>query len=164
MVTEATIRAELAACEELAFGADQEIAKSRLLALLPVVGELDRDDLACEVLAQLGELYAERSAFDGAAEGARRIEATVEIHRGRADRTGPDWNVAMDHRMSCRAAGLRVAVALGRGGTVGPRSWRPNSSSPRSSKRRAGTSAGAGSRSGAAGSIPTRVGTPATPR
>ncbi|PVA30221.1 hypothetical protein D2E30_02655 [Mycobacteroides abscessus] len=84
---EVTIIGDLERARHLALAAQEESAKEILLALLAQVEEADRDDLACEVLAQLAEIYLVRTAYDGVVEGIRRIreclDAYTEIRAGR---------------------------------------------------------------------------------
>lgn len=61
---EVTIIGDLERARHLALAAQEESAKEILLALLAQVEEADRDDLACEVLAQLAEIYLVRTAYD----------------------------------------------------------------------------------------------------
>jgi hypothetical protein len=64
----------------LMFAADEGAAKELLLALLPDIDAADRDDLALEAFAQLGEIYLIRSANDGVAEAIRRIDECLSVY------------------------------------------------------------------------------------
>jgi tetratricopeptide (TPR) repeat protein len=75
-----SIPGELERARHLAYADDELAAKEVLLALLPQVEEEDRDDLCLEVLAQLGELYLVRTAYDGVREAVRRIRECVAIY------------------------------------------------------------------------------------
>ncbi|TDZ96075.1 hypothetical protein CCUG60885_02218 [Mycobacteroides salmoniphilum] len=68
-----TIIGDLEQARHLALAAKEEAAKEILLSLLAQAEEADRDDLACEVLAQLAEIYLVRTAYEGVVEGVRRI-------------------------------------------------------------------------------------------
>ncbi|WP_078308524.1 MULTISPECIES: hypothetical protein [unclassified Mycobacterium] len=82
-----TIIGDLERARHLALAAKEEAAKEILLSLLTQAEEADRDDLACEVLAQLAEIYLVRTAYDGVVEGVRRIReclaAYADIRSGR---------------------------------------------------------------------------------
>src|ERR1700712_2031401 len=82
-----SIPGELERARHLAFADDEVAAKEVLLALLPQVEEAGRDDLALEVLAQLGELYLVRTAYDGVHEAVRRILECVAVHSSILDET-----------------------------------------------------------------------------
>ncbi|MCZ4553395.1 hypothetical protein [Gordonia rubripertincta] len=75
-----SVPGELERARQLAFADDQAGAQALLLSLMPQIVELDRDDLALEVFAQLGEVYLVRSAYDGVAECVRRIRDCVSIY------------------------------------------------------------------------------------
>lgn len=64
----------------LMFAADEVAAKELLLSVLPDVEAADRDDLALEVFAQLGEIYLIRSANDGVLECIRRIDECLDVY------------------------------------------------------------------------------------
>lgn len=85
--SEVTIIGDLQRARHLALAAQEESAKEILLRLLAQAEETDRDDLACEVLAQLAEIYLVRTAYDGVVEGVRRIRECLstytEIRAGR---------------------------------------------------------------------------------
>lgn len=67
------IPGELQRARELALAAKEEAAKELLLSLLPQIEGEERDDLALEVFAQLGEIYLTRTAYDGTRECLQRI-------------------------------------------------------------------------------------------
>ncbi|MGB8405930.1 MAG: hypothetical protein WCE30_17860 [Mycobacterium sp.] len=71
---------DLQRARTLMFAANEVAAKELLLSLLPRVEEADRDDLALEVFAQLGEVYLIRSANDGVRECIRRIEECLDVY------------------------------------------------------------------------------------
>lgn len=75
-----TIIGDLQRARQLALAAKEEAAKEILLSLLAQVEEADRDDLACEVLAQLAEIYLVRTAYDGVEEGIRRISECLDAY------------------------------------------------------------------------------------
>lgn len=54
----------------LALASEETEAKELLLSLMPQIEAADRDDWMLETLAQLGELYLVRTAYDGVREGA----------------------------------------------------------------------------------------------
>lgn len=71
--------------------ADDEVAaKELLLTLLPQIEAAGRDDWALEDLAQLGELYLVRTAYDGVRESARRIRECLAIYLSVLDGTAAD--------------------------------------------------------------------------
>ncbi|MUM19722.1 hypothetical protein FZI91_05325 [Mycobacterium sp. CBMA271] len=75
-----TIIGDLERARHLVLAAREEAAKEILLSLLTQAQEADRDDLACEVLAQLAEVYLVRTAYDGVVEGIRRVRDCVGIY------------------------------------------------------------------------------------
>lgn len=75
-----SVPGELERARQLAFADDHAGAQSLLLSLMPQIVALDRDDLALEVFAQLGEVYLVRSAYDGVAECVRRIRDCVSVY------------------------------------------------------------------------------------
>ena len=72
-----SIAGDLERARHLAFADDEAAAKELLLALMPRV---DRDDQLLEALAQLGELYLARRAYDGVRESIRRIRDCLAIY------------------------------------------------------------------------------------
>jgi hypothetical protein len=70
---------ELEKARRMAFAADEAGARDLLLSLIP---RIDRDDLMLEALAQLGEIYLARGAYDGVRESVRRIRDCVAIYAG----------------------------------------------------------------------------------
>ena len=68
-----SITGELQRARQLALAAQEEKAKELLLSLIPEIEREDRDDLALEVFAQLGEIYLTRTAYDGTHECLRRM-------------------------------------------------------------------------------------------
>jgi hypothetical protein len=71
---------ELERARQLSLAADEMVAKELLLSLMPQIEEADRDDLMLEVLAQLGELYLVRTAYDGVREAIHRIRECLGIY------------------------------------------------------------------------------------
>jgi tetratricopeptide (TPR) repeat protein len=116
-----SIQDELDRARQLIFAAKEEAAKDLLLSLGQRIEVADRDDLMLEVLAQLGELYLVRTAYDGVREAIRRIDGTLSGYRSIRDGTDPDAaeNATMseaeiDHmlcRYSRRAQFLRTGLA-----------------------------------------------------
>ena len=94
-----SIPGELERARHLAFADDELAAKEVLLALLPRVEEADRDDLCLEILAQLGELYLVRTAYDGVREGVRRIRECLAIYSSILDGTAAP-EIAEQSRLS----------------------------------------------------------------
>jgi hypothetical protein len=76
-----TIGDDLDRARHLAFAADEVAAKELLLSLIPQIEQADRDDLMLEVLAQLGEIYLVRTAYDGVEEAIRRIDECLAVYR-----------------------------------------------------------------------------------
>lgn len=124
-----TIIADLERARHLALAAQEEAAKEILLSSLAQAEKADRDDLACEVLAQLAEIYLVRTAYDGVVEGVRRIreclDAYAEIRAGRrpdlADRVTLSEG-EVDHlicRYGRRAAFLAAGLAAANGDHTG---------------------------------------------
>lgn len=75
-----SIPGELERARHLALASDETAAKELLLSLMPLIEEADRDDWMLETLAQLGELYLVRTAYDGVREGARRIRDCLAVY------------------------------------------------------------------------------------
>lgn len=71
---------DLERARQLALAADETSAKELLLSLMPQIEQIDRDDLMLEVLAQLGELYLVRTAYDGVREAVRRIRDCLAVY------------------------------------------------------------------------------------
>ncbi|MET0455332.1 MAG: hypothetical protein ABW137_26125 [Mycobacterium sp.] len=78
---------ELERARHLAFASDETTAKDLLLSLTPQIEAADRDDWMLEALAQLGELYLVRTAYDGVRETARRIRECLAIYASILDGT-----------------------------------------------------------------------------
>jgi tetratricopeptide (TPR) repeat protein len=68
-----TIGADLQRARLLSFSDYESAAQELLLSLMPAIVQADRDDLFCEVCAQLGEIYLTRGATEGAEDCMRRI-------------------------------------------------------------------------------------------
>jgi hypothetical protein len=106
-----TIPGDLERARHLAFAADETTAKELLLSLMPHIEQADRDDLMLEVLAQLGEIYLVRTAYDGVEEALRRIRDCLAIYRAM-----PDADVEhMICRYSRRAQFLQTGLAAAHG-------------------------------------------------
>ncbi|BBY29874.1 hypothetical protein [Mycolicibacterium sediminis] len=71
---------DLDRARHLALAADETAAKELLLSLMPRIEQVDRDDLMLETLAQLGELYLVRTAYEGTREGVRRIRECLAVY------------------------------------------------------------------------------------
>jgi tetratricopeptide (TPR) repeat protein len=89
-----SIPGELERARHLALAGDETTAKELLLSLMPQIEQADRDDLMLEVLAQLGELYLVRTAYDGVREGVSRIRDCVAIYSSILDGTATPEIVA----------------------------------------------------------------------
>jgi tetratricopeptide (TPR) repeat protein len=75
-----SIPCELERARHLALASDETTAKELLLSLMPQIEEANRDDWMLEALAQLGELYLVRTAYEGVREGALRIRECLAIY------------------------------------------------------------------------------------
>ncbi|TPG32170.1 hypothetical protein [Mycolicibacterium hodleri] len=64
----------------LALASEETTAKELLLSFMPQIEAANRDDWMLEALAQLGELYLVRTAYDGVREGARRIRECLTTY------------------------------------------------------------------------------------
>ncbi|MGH3642120.1 MAG: hypothetical protein ACRDUX_24185 [Mycobacterium sp.] len=71
---------ELERARQMSFASDETTAKELLLSLMPQIEAADRDDWMMETLAQLGELYLVRTAYEGVREGALRIRECLAIY------------------------------------------------------------------------------------
>jgi tetratricopeptide (TPR) repeat protein len=89
-----SIPGELERARHLALAADEPAAKDLLLSLMPQIEQADRDDLMLETLAQLGELYLVRTAYDGVREGASRIRECLAAYSSILDGTAAQEIVA----------------------------------------------------------------------
>jgi tetratricopeptide (TPR) repeat protein len=85
-----SISGELERARQLTSADDEVAAKELLLTLLPQIEAAGRDDWALEDLAQLGELYLIRTAYDGVRESARRIRECLAIYLSVLDGTATD--------------------------------------------------------------------------
>jgi tetratricopeptide (TPR) repeat protein len=109
-----SIPGELERARHLALASDEVAAKDLLLSLMPQIEQADRDDWMLETLAQLGELYLVRTAYDGVREGVRRIRECLAVFESILDGTAaPDvaakMNVtASDARHMMRRYGRRA--------------------------------------------------------
>ena len=97
-----SIPADLDRARQLIFAAKEEAAKDLLLSLIPQIEEADRDDLMMEVLAQLGELYLVRTAYDGVREAIRRIDDCLAVYRSVLSGTNPDAAAQVTMSVCCR--------------------------------------------------------------
>ena len=114
---------DLDRARQLIFAANEQAAKELLLSLLPAIEEADRDDLMMEVLAQLGEIYLVRTAYDGVGEAIRRIDECLAVYR--SIRAGTNPEAAAQVTMS-GGRGRPHAVPVYAPGAVSPRpGWRP---------------------------------------
>ncbi|MDT5017918.1 MAG: hypothetical protein QOD39_4078, partial [Mycobacterium sp.] len=112
---------DLERARQLTFAADEVAAKDLLLSLMPQIEEADRDDLMLEVLAQLGEIYLVRTAYDGVEEAIRRIDDCLDSYGSIRAGTNPEAAAKMtmpaadvDHmlcRYRRRAQFLRTGLA-----------------------------------------------------
>lgn len=109
----------------LAWASDEQTAKELLLAQLPLIEAADRDDLMLEALAQLGEIYLVRTAYDGVVEALKRIDDCLHTYREvqGGNRPGDAAQLGMTgeqiERMICRytrrAQFLRTGLAAAHG-------------------------------------------------
>ncbi|AQT80021.1 hypothetical protein B1R94_13210 [Mycolicibacterium litorale] len=104
-----TVPGELQRARELALAAKEEAAKELLLSLMPDIEREDRDDLALEVFAQLGEIYLNRTAYDGTRECLARITDCLAQFP-----TGPETD-RLVARYTLRARFLRTGLAAAAG-------------------------------------------------
>lgn len=107
-----SILGELQRARQLILAAKEEQAKDVLLAVLPEIERDQRDDLALEAFALLGELYLNRTAYDGTEECVRRIEQTLAGYAQAAPGSDHD---RMTARYRMRAQFLRVGLAAAHG-------------------------------------------------
>jgi hypothetical protein len=107
-----SIPGDLQRARQLAFASDELAAKELLLSLMEPIEAADRDDLMLEVLAQLGELYLVRTAYDGVTEAIARIDDCLQKYRD-----GPDAAAAahMICRYTRRSRFLRTGFAAAHG-------------------------------------------------
>jgi hypothetical protein len=116
-----TIPGDLERARQLTFAAQEEAAKELLLSVGSQIEEADRDDLMMEVLAQLGEIYLVRTAYDGVRESIRRIDECLAAYRSIRAGTNPEAaaqasmsDAEIDHmlcRYTRRAQFLRTGLA-----------------------------------------------------
>ena len=92
------IPGELERARRLAFAGDEVAARDLLLSLLPRIEQEDRDDLALEVFAQLGEIYLARGSNDGVQESIQRIRDCLAVYSAVSAGTMPE--AAAQVRMS----------------------------------------------------------------
>lgn len=121
-----SIADDLERARHLALAADETAAKELLLSSMPRIEQADRDDLMLEALAQLGELYLVRTAYDGTREAVRRITECLPIYATILAGTAPADVVArctmtvpdirrMTSRYTRRARFLDVGLAAALG-------------------------------------------------
>lgn len=107
-----SIPGELQRARQLILAAKEEAAKDVLLAVLPEIEREERDDLALEAFALLGELYLNRTAYDGTEECLRRIEDCLAGYTPAPPGSDTDRMVS---RYRMRAQFLRVGLVAARG-------------------------------------------------
>jgi hypothetical protein len=105
-----SITGELQRARQLALAAQEEKAKDLLLSLMPDIERDDRDDLALEVFAQLGEIYLTRTAYDGTRECLQRMTDCLAKYADQGPETG-----RMVARYTLRARFLRTGLAAAAG-------------------------------------------------
>ncbi|KDF02270.1 hypothetical protein Y900_025875 [Mycolicibacterium aromaticivorans JS19b1 = JCM 16368] len=105
-----SITGDLQQARQLALAAQEEKAKDLLLSLMPQIESEDRDDLALEAFAQLGEIYLTRTAYDGTRECLRRMTDCLAAYPAQGAET--DRMVA---RYTLRALFLRIGLAAAAG-------------------------------------------------
>ncbi|MEB3982810.1 hypothetical protein OQ968_16240 [Mycobacterium sp. 663a-19] len=93
-----SIPGELERARRLAFAADEVAARDLLLSLMPRIEREDRDDLALEAFAQLGDIYLARGSNDGVRDSIRRIRDCLAVYSAVAAGTMPE--TAAQVRMS----------------------------------------------------------------
>ncbi|WNG79909.1 hypothetical protein C6A86_016695 [Mycobacterium sp. ITM-2016-00316] len=108
-----SITGDLDRARRLAWAADEPGAKDLLLSLLPAIEQADRDDLALEVFAQLGEIYLVRTAYDGVGECIRRIRDCIAAYAALPE-CSPDTRHMMQ-RYTRRADFLQAGLHAARG-------------------------------------------------
>jgi hypothetical protein len=116
---------DLERARRLAFASDELGAKELLLSLMAPIEAADRDDLMLEVLAQLGEIYLVRTAYDGVTEAMKRIDDCLQTYRGIRAGTRPEdaaqvtmTAAEIDHmicRYTRRARFLQTGLAAAHG-------------------------------------------------
>jgi hypothetical protein len=109
-----SIPAELERARGLAFAADEVAARDLLLSLMPRIEQEDRDDLALEAFAQLGEIYLARGSNDGVRESIRRIRDCLAVYSAQAGMSGAEVT-HMICRYSRRAQFLQTGLAAALG-------------------------------------------------
>ena len=85
-----SIPGELVRARDLAFAADEVAARDLLLSLMPRIEQEDRDDLALEAFAQLGEIYLARGSNDGVRDSIRRIRECLAVYSAVSAGTMPE--------------------------------------------------------------------------
>ncbi|MCF6390271.1 hypothetical protein L2K20_25135 [Mycobacterium sp. MBM] len=108
-----SITGDLDRARRLAWAADEQAAKELLLSQLPAIEEADRDDLALEVFAQLGEIYLARTAYDGVGECILRIQDCIAAYAALPQRSSATER--MMQRYTRRAHFLRAGLHAARG-------------------------------------------------
>lgn len=120
-----TIAGDLDRARQLTLAADETAARDVLVSLLPLIEQVDRDDYALEVFAQLGEIYLVRTAYEGVVESISRIRDCLSIYVAIRAGQRPDLaaqvtmsDSEIDHmicRYSRRVAFLEAGLAAARG-------------------------------------------------
>ncbi len=107
-----SIPGQLQHARQLILAAKEEAAKDVLLAALPEIERAQRDEDALEAFALLGELYLNRTAYDGTEECLRRIDDTLAGYAQAPPGSDAD---RMVRRYRMRAQFLRVGLAAAHG-------------------------------------------------
>ena len=105
-----SITGDLQRARQLALAAKEEAAKDLVLSLMEEIERDERDDLALEAFAQLGEIYLTRTAYDGTRECLRRMTNCLAKY--------PDAGAETDHmvaRYTLRVRFLRTGLAAAAG-------------------------------------------------
>ncbi|AXN52609.1 hypothetical protein DSM43518_03919 [Mycobacterium marinum] len=120
-----SISGDLEHARRLALAADEDAARELLISLLPQIEQADRDDLALQAFAQLGEIYLARGATEGVRECVRRIRDCLASYSKILDGTLPEAaaqiqlsDTEVRHlicRYSRRAALLQIGLCAAEG-------------------------------------------------
>ncbi|UNB55428.1 hypothetical protein [Mycolicibacterium sp. YH-1] len=117
---------DLERARTLALAADETSAKDLLLSLGPQIEESDRDDHMFELLAQLGELYLVRTAYEGVTESIRRIRDCLAVYASILDGTAPPDVIGKNtmtsadiRHMHCRYARRAQCLEIGLAAALG---------------------------------------------
>jgi len=108
-----SITGELQRARQLALAAKEEAAKDLLLSLMAEIERDERDDLALEVFAQLGEIYLTRTAYDGTRQCLQRMtDCLAKYAQSPATDTETGHMIA---RYTLRSRFLRTGLAAAAG-------------------------------------------------